>query len=101
MPDLDITCAECGETFPFTEREQDYYRERGLSHPKRCKPCRDARRANFGSSQQGGGSHDRERFEIVCDQCGKPDSVPFKPQAGRPILCGNCFSASRAQHRGA
>jgi CxxC-x17-CxxC domain-containing protein len=26
--------------------------------------------------------------------------VPFKPAPGRPILCGNCFSASRAQSRG-
>jgi len=102
MPDLDITCADCGTTFPFTEREQDYYRERGLSHPKRCKPCRDARRANAGGgggARSGGG--ERERFEIVCDQCGKTDSVPFKPQTGRPVLCGNCFSASRAQNRGA
>ena len=102
MPDLDITCAECGETFPFTEREQDYYRERGLSHPKRCKPCRDSRRQSFGGAKQGsGGGSDRERFEIVCDQCGKPDTVPFKPQTGRPILCSNCFSASRAQGRNA
>ena len=104
MPDLEINCAECGSTFPFTEREQDYYRERGLTHPKRCKPCRDARRANFGGSGQGrgggGGGSERERFEIVCDQCGKGDSVPFKPQAGRPVLCGECFAASRAQ-RGA
>jgi CxxC-x17-CxxC domain-containing protein len=100
MPDLEITCAECGTAFPFSEREQDYYRERGLSHPKRCKPCRDARRAGFGSARQGsGGGAERERFEIVCDQCGKPDTVPFKPQPGRPILCANCFSASRAQSR--
>jgi CxxC-x17-CxxC domain-containing protein len=102
MPDMEITCAECGNSFPFTEREQDYYRERGLSHPKRCKPCRDARRANFGGSKQGGGGGaERERFDIVCDQCGKPDTVPFKPQVGRPVLCGYCFSASRAQNRGA
>jgi CxxC-x17-CxxC domain-containing protein len=26
--------------------------------------------------------------------------VPFKPQPGRPVLCGECFAASRAQ-RGA
>jgi CxxC-x17-CxxC domain-containing protein len=26
--------------------------------------------------------------------------VPFKPQPGRPGLCGECFAASRAQ-RGA
>jgi len=102
MPDMEITCAECGNSFPFTEREQDYYRERGLSHPKRCKPCRDARRANFGGSKAGGGGGaERERFDIVCDQCGKPDTVPFKPQVGRPVLCAYCFSASRAQNRGA
>ena len=104
MPDFEITCAECGATFPFTEREQEYYRERGLSHPKRCKPCRDARRANFGGARQGGGGGggaERERFEIVCDQCGKTDTVPFKPQPGRPVLCGACFTASRAQNRGA
>lgn len=97
MPDLDITCAECGTPFPFTEREQEYYGERNLSQPKRCKACRDARRANFGGASRGGGGGDRQRFEITCDQCGKTDSVPFKPSSGRPVLCGECFSASRAQ----
>ena len=93
MPDMDITCAECGNTFPFTEREQEYYQERNLTHPKRCKPCRDARRSNFGGPRGGG---DRQRFEITCDQCGKNDSVPFKPSSGRPVLCGECFGANRA-----
>src|SRR5438093_12701953 len=97
MPDLEITCTECGTAFPFTEREQDYYRERGLSHPKRCKACRDARRASFGGSRQSGG--ERERFEIVCDQCGKNDSGPFKPQPRRPVLGGEGFSARRPQSR--
>jgi len=96
MPDQEITCAECGAAFIFTEREQEYYRERGLSSPKRCKPCRDARRANSVNSRGGG---ERERFEIVCDQCGKADTVPFKPQPGRPVLCAYCFTASRAQNR--
>jgi len=98
MPDLEITCSECSAPFMFTEREQEYYRERNLTHPKRCKPCRDARRANFGGSKQQGGG-DRQRFEITCDQCGKNDSVPFKPSTGRPVLCSDCFSASRAQQR--
>jgi CxxC-x17-CxxC domain-containing protein len=97
MPDLEITCAECATPFVFTEREQEYYRERNLTHPKRCKPCRDARRANFGGSRGPGG--ERERFEITCDQCGKADSVPFKPSSGRPVLCGECFSANRAKEQ--
>lgn len=94
MPDLEITCAECGTAFTFTEREQEYYRERNLTHPKRCKPCREARRANFGGSRSPGG--ERQRFEITCDQCGKADTVPFKPSSGRPVLCSECFAANRA-----
>jgi CxxC-x17-CxxC domain-containing protein len=93
MPDVEIICSDCNEAFPFTEREQEYFTERNLSQPKRCKPCRDARKQNFGGSRGG----DRPRFEIVCDQCGKTDSVPFKPSSGRPVLCGECFNASRAQ----
>ena len=31
---------------------------------------------------KGGG--ERQRFEITCDQCGKTDSVPFKPSTGVP-----------------
>jgi CxxC-x17-CxxC domain-containing protein len=94
MPDLEITCAECGASFPFTEREQEYYKERNLTHPKRCKPCRDARRSNFGGSRGPGG--ERQRFDITCDQCGKTDTVPFKPSTGRPVLCGDCFAANRS-----
>ena len=100
MPDIEITCAECGNEFPFTEREQEYYTERNLSQPKRCKQCRDARRANFGGSGGGrgaGGGGERQRYDITCDQCGKTDTVPFKPSTGRPVLCGECFSAGRAQ----
>ncbi len=95
-PDLEITCSECGTPFTFTAREQEYYRERNLTHPKRCKPCRDARRANFGRAQAQGGQ--RQRFEITCDQCGKHESLPFRPSTGR-VLCSDCFSASRAQTR--
>ena len=39
---------------------------------------------------------ERQRFDITCDQCGKTDTVPFKPSTGRPVLCGECFGASRA-----
>src|SRR5687767_15531865 len=64
MPDLEITCSECNSPFTFTEREQEYYRERNLTHPKRCKPCRDSRRANFGGGR--GQTGERQRFEITC-----------------------------------
>jgi CxxC-x17-CxxC domain-containing protein len=99
MPDREIVCAECGNTFNFSEREQDYYAERNLTQPKRCKSCRDSRKA--GMSASGGSAHsgNRERFEITCSQCGKTDHVPFKPSSGRPVLCGDCFGANREQRR--
>ena len=54
MPDRIITCADCGADFLFSEREQSFYTERGMSEPKRCKPCRDQRKAQRGES---GGGH--------------------------------------------
>lgn len=41
--DKSVTC-ECGEEFTFTAGEQEYYRDRGLTPPKRCKACRDKRK---------------------------------------------------------
>jgi hypothetical protein len=43
--DKSIKCAECGAEFVFTAAEQETYEQRGYSEPKRCKPCREQRRA--------------------------------------------------------
>ena len=52
--DQQITCAECGNVFPFSAAEQQFYAERGLaSPPKRCKACRQARRASQGGGPGG------------------------------------------------
>ncbi len=44
MSDQIIKCVECGRTFIWSYGEQRYYKERGLSPPKRCKACRARRR---------------------------------------------------------
>src|SRR5271154_773615 len=61
MSDQQITCAECGNIFVFSAAEQQFYSERGLAAPpKRCKGCRQARRAAQGDSGGGRGpSRDR------------------------------------------
>jgi CxxC-x17-CxxC domain-containing protein len=57
MSDQEITCAECGSPFLFREAEQQFYAERGLAAPpKRCKPCRQARKAQ--AEGAGGGGRD-------------------------------------------
>jgi len=37
----------------------------------------------------------REMFEAVCAQCGVQTRVPFKPVAGRPVYCRECYSSKR------
>lgn len=29
--------------------------------------------------------------KAICDECGKPCEVPFKPSGDRPVYCNNCF----------
>jgi len=48
--DLQLTCSDCGQEFTFTSEDQAFFQERGYSAPKRCKPCRQAKK-----NEQGGG----------------------------------------------
>lgn len=40
-----IKCKECGEFFELTYGEQKFYKKHNLCNPKRCKSCRDLRKA--------------------------------------------------------
>lgn len=39
-----ILCVTCGVTFVFGGGERDFFKEKGLRKPKRCGPCRRARK---------------------------------------------------------
>lgn len=41
-----LKCMDCGAEF-FTEGERNFYESKGLTMPKRCKPCRNTRRHLF------------------------------------------------------
>ncbi len=32
-----------------------------------------------------------EKFKIICSNCGREDTVPFKPEPGRPVYCRDCM----------
>lgn len=46
MPDQNINCADCGGSFVHSERDQAFYTQKGYTQPKRCKPCRDVKKAS-------------------------------------------------------
>ena len=49
-----IRCEDCGRTFDLTNSQWEFYRKKGFDLPKRCKSCRDAKKAGVSrySSQQ-------------------------------------------------
>ncbi len=122
--DKNIVCADCGEEFVHSAEDQARYAERGFTNePKRCRTCREKRKAQSGgggagagagrsggaprsgsrpprsygegNSGRGGSAGPRQSFEAVCAECGATTTVPFKPSQGRPVYCRDCFRAKR------
>ena len=105
--DKTIVCVDCGAEFTFTADEQSRFAERGFTNePKRCKTCRDARKASQTSGNRAGGGGGggggrsfggpRQMFPATCASCGQQTEVPFKPSGNRPVYCRDCFQAQRA-----
>lgn len=91
MPDLELPCVQCKEIFIFAEKEQQIFYQRNLAQPQRCPKCRSKKVAMSENAPT--------RYEIVCDNCGKHDRVPFQPKVGRQVLCKECFQASKSRAR--
>jgi CxxC-x17-CxxC domain-containing protein len=93
MPDLEVPCVQCRENFLFTENEQESFYQRNLPPPQRCAKCRSKNALISENAPQ--------RFEIICDHCGKHDKVPFQPKVGRSVLCRECHQASKSRVKSA
>ena len=89
--DKELTCNDCGNTFIFSEKDQEFFASKGFQEPKRCPACRRARK----TKRDGGGYGERREFEVVCADCGKTTTVPFEPRGDRPVYCRECFDARR------
>ena len=55
-----LTCADCGQEFVWSAREQEFYREKGFQQPKRCKDCNRARKERR-EGDRGGNDADGNR----------------------------------------
>ena len=66
------------------------------------------RGARGGDGARGGGGggasygrSDKQMYAAICSNCGRETEVPFMPTAGRPVLCRDCFNASKGTSAGA
>lgn len=88
--DRTLTCQDCGQSFTFSADDQEFFALKGYTEPKRCPPCRQARK-----SDRGGSGGPREMFPVTCSNCGKETEVPFRPRGDRPVYCSDCFAQQR------
>ena len=99
--DRTLTCQDCSQPFTFSAEDQTYHAEKGYTNePKRCLPCRQARRND--RSYGGGGGYDRgprEMHPVICAECGKDTMVPFQPRGDRPVYCSDCYSRQAGRTR--
>ncbi len=91
-----LQCSDCGITFTFTTEEQEFFQSKGYTNePKRCQPCRQARKTERSGNDGYGYSSRRQMFPAVCAQCGQATEVPFEPREGRPVYCSDCYNKVR------
>lgn len=103
MSVIDIACTVCGESFSFTEEEQEFYEAKGFQPPKKCKPCRDAAKrerrggggGGFGGGRGGFDRPPRQLHDAVCASCGVETQVPFQPNGTKPVYCRDCYRNQR------
>jgi len=89
MPDITLTCRDCGKEFIFSERDQAFFAEKGWQNqPTRCRDCARAKRQQMDAP--------RQMYPAICADCGKACEVPFQPKGDRPVKCLDCFKASQA-----
>jgi CxxC-x17-CxxC domain-containing protein len=94
--DKSIVCSDCGETFTFSAEEQELFQSRGyVNDPKRCPPCRQARKSERYSNGGYNRGAPRQMFPATCAECGKDTEVPFEPRTGRPVYCSDCYRKIR------
>jgi CxxC-x17-CxxC domain-containing protein len=92
--DKTLVCVDCGAEFTFSAADQEFHSSRGYQDPKRCAPCRQARRSERGGYGRSLG--ERIMYDATCSGCGAQCQVPFQPRLDRPVYCDECFSKQRA-----
>ena len=98
MPDISLTCRECGSAFLHTESEQDYFKAQGFSAPRRCRPCRAKNRR---TTQPGGGKPSVAGAQTPSAAVGVSESPDGNVNGGAPVEPDSAIAAARAAKRAA
>jgi len=85
------TCGECGADCEVP------FRPTG-DRPVLCSACfgrqngdEGGRSNRFSDRRERPRFEDKQMFDATCGECGSECQVPFRPTAGKPVLCSDCF----------
>ena len=94
--DKTLVCRDCGASFVFSAREQEFFASRGYENePLRCPSCR-AERRRTSSRLNNGNRSAGKMYSATCSSCGGEAQVPFQPRPDRPVYCSDCFRKQRS-----
>jgi hypothetical protein len=71
--DTQLTCSDCGNAFVFPAGEQRHFESMGFDPPKRCKPCRVAKKQSFDKRLQ---ERPKRELELRDDGLPTEDELP-------------------------
>lgn len=92
LVDKNLVCHDCRKLFLFSEGEQNFFKEKGLTNlPKRCPNCR------LSAKFKRNGENLDNLHQVDCAHCGALTMVPFAPREDRPVYCRACFIKTRAE----
>jgi len=84
LKDVELICKECGESFPFTAKEQQFYLKQGFEHvPTRCLNCRRQMREKRDKG--------RQFFTVKCKITGKVGRLPIEPDNPDDVYSDEAF----------
>ncbi len=81
-----IRCTDCKAYFTLKDGEVEFYVQKEFDLPKRCQPCRRARK-------NGTKVHVKkvELQEVECDHCYRLTEVNFTPKPNSTVYCRVCW----------
>jgi hypothetical protein len=81
IADQTLNCCDCPNTFLFTPRDQEFFAQQGWTPPRRCKTCRDQKKAR---ANEGGGNRpvSSQGFQRPPVQT----RVPVQPRVQTPFV---------------
>lgn len=80
----------------FQQDSQSEYRGPAFSDSD---PSRGRSRSSGGGPRQQSRSGSRQRYQITCSNCGRTDTIPFRPSPNRPVYCHECYETHKYEEK--